>query len=489
MSRPQSIAQHPGHSELLLAQMEQLNSANVNDPKAQIILNLKRQTIRKSLSLHNKGDDYDWDFWAFAICDFEQASKNQPLLISNVRRGIPPSLRGMVWQLLAETKELDLETQYMNLLKKSSPYEKMIQRDLARTFPGHTFFKERDGLGQEGLYNVVRAYSMYDQEVGYCQGLAFIVGPLLLNMPDEEAFSVLVQLMSKHSLRGHFTPDMEGLHMRLFQFEALVAEHLPHVSRHLEQQGVGSTMYASQWFMTLFAYKFPLNLVYRIYDVLLAEGIVSIFKFSIALLKHNQAVILGLDFEHLLDFLKNGLFEKYKDDDRRLVDDAGVLEIPSRRLAQLEKDHKTQSVKEAANARVLEELQRTNTALRKQTRELELEAAKYQQDDIEIKRQLDDSKDNLTALKEEEGTLKSLVVSLKEEIKALPSKVESRSTSEFEGLCEQNASLVQRNSVLEDELSNAELTLIDMKMRYAESENEREELQRRLYEMKKLLGV
>lgn len=131
-------------------------------------------------------------------------------------------------------------------------------------------------------------------------------------MPDEDAFCVLIQLMNKYGLRGHFTPDMDGLQLRLYQFDALVQEHLPHVARHLKQQGINSTMYASQWFMTLFAYKFPLNLVYRIYDVIFTEGISSIFKFAIALLKRNQTTILGFDFEHLLDFLKNGLFEEYK---------------------------------------------------------------------------------------------------------------------------------------------------------------------------------
>lgn len=160
---------------------------------------------------------------------------------------------------------------------------------MARTFPGHKFFKDRDGVGQEGLYNVVRAYSVLDQEVGYCQGLAFIVGPLLLNMPDDEAFCVLIRLMNDYGLRGHFTPDMEGLHLRLYQFDMLVEEHLPHIARHLNQQGVGSTMYASQWFMTLFAYKFPLNLVFRIYDLVLVQGISSIFQFAIALLKRHGA--------------------------------------------------------------------------------------------------------------------------------------------------------------------------------------------------------
>lgn len=34
----------------------------------------------------------------------------------------------------------------------------------------------------KAVQNVVKAYSLYDEEVGYCQGLQFIVGPLLLNV-------------------------------------------------------------------------------------------------------------------------------------------------------------------------------------------------------------------------------------------------------------------------------------------------------------------
>lgn len=131
------------------------------------------------------------------ICDFDQVQKNKDMS-SQVQKGIPPSLRGMVWQLLTKSKQLELldEQQYIDLLRTSSPYDKMIQRDLARTFPGHDYFKEQDGAGQEGLYNVVRAYSVYDSEVGYCQGLAFIVGPLLLNVSIDRSNAIASHLFS-----------------------------------------------------------------------------------------------------------------------------------------------------------------------------------------------------------------------------------------------------------------------------------------------------
>ena len=58
----------------------------------------------------------------------------------------------------------------------------MIRRDIARTYPEHEFFKKKDGVGQEALFNVMKAYSIHDREVGYCQGSAFIVGLLLMQV-------------------------------------------------------------------------------------------------------------------------------------------------------------------------------------------------------------------------------------------------------------------------------------------------------------------
>jgi ecotropic viral integration site 5 protein len=96
---------------------------------------------------------------------------------------------------MSSSKSPDLEAKYSALLKLHSKHEKSIEKDIARTFPGHAYFQQAGGVGQENLFNVVKAYSLCDPEVGYTQGLAFIVAPLLLLMPEEEAFCVLVRLM------------------------------------------------------------------------------------------------------------------------------------------------------------------------------------------------------------------------------------------------------------------------------------------------------
>lgn len=68
------------------------------------------------------------------------------------------------------------------MIQAKSACEKVIRRDIARTYPEHDFFKEKDGLGQESLFNVMKAYSLHDREVGYCQGSGFIVGLLLMQV-------------------------------------------------------------------------------------------------------------------------------------------------------------------------------------------------------------------------------------------------------------------------------------------------------------------
>jgi TBC1 domain-containing protein 4 len=51
-----------------------------------------------------------------------------------------------------------------------------------RTFPGHPYFAKALGPGQLELFNLLKAYSLLDREVGYCQGISFIAGILLMHV-------------------------------------------------------------------------------------------------------------------------------------------------------------------------------------------------------------------------------------------------------------------------------------------------------------------
>ena len=112
-------------------------------------------------------------------------------------------------------------------------------------------------------------------------------------MPEQEAFCLLVRLMNHYKLRDLFIQDMPGLHMHLYQFERLLEDFEPALYCHLHRKGISPHLYATQWFLTLFAYRFPLQLVLRIYDLIFSEGLSAILRFGIVLMQKNASILLG----------------------------------------------------------------------------------------------------------------------------------------------------------------------------------------------------
>jgi len=186
----------------------------------------------------------------------------------------------------------------------------VIQRDINRTFPAHEFFKEGTGSGQDALFYISKAYALHDTEVGYCQGLSFLAATLLLHMPEEQAFCVLLKVMYDYGLRELYKDGFECLYLRLFQLNRLMEERLPRLYQHFNEKGVESHMFASQWFLTLFTARFPLFFVFHIIDVFLLQGMETIFQVALALLMMCKKDLLLLDFENILKYFRVTLPKK-----------------------------------------------------------------------------------------------------------------------------------------------------------------------------------
>ncbi|CAI7995714.1 Ecotropic viral integration site 5 protein, partial [Geodia barretti] len=95
--------------------------------------------------------------WSHLLKNWEEnVRKSVKQVRQRAREGIPGVLRGMAWQLMCGAQDHNLRDRYPALLTEEYPFERQIKRDLARTFPEHSFLKERDGLGQESLLNILK---------------------------------------------------------------------------------------------------------------------------------------------------------------------------------------------------------------------------------------------------------------------------------------------------------------------------------------------
>ncbi|OTA69041.1 hypothetical protein K449DRAFT_406521 [Hypoxylon sp. EC38] len=298
----------------------------------------------------------DLEFYMALVKDYQQTAARLPTLLSKkIRKGVPPPLRGVVWQSMAGARDSYLLEQFDKLSGESSPYEGIIGKDLGRSFPGVDMFRDPEGEGQKMLGRVLKCFSLYDQKIGYCQGLAFLVGPLLMHMPDNHAFCVLVRLMEYYDLRSCFLPDLSGLHVRIYQFRELLRQHLPTLSTHLEELQVDPA-YVSQWFLSFFAVTCPLPMLFRIYDVIFAEGASeTIMRVALSLMRKNESRILACtELEDVMQLLlSRGLWDCYHYNADEFVDDfVSLSSVVSReKLAQLEQGYREEKIASANAAR------------------------------------------------------------------------------------------------------------------------------------------
>lgn len=180
---------------------------------------------------------------------------------------------------------------------------------------------------------------------------------------------MLVQLVAHYHLRVLYLDKMEETHIRLNQLDLMIREYLPNLHQRLQQLEIKTSMFASGWFLTMFATDLPLDPVFRIYDIVLMEGTEVLFNFALALLKRSQADLLRLPQDAALELLKEKLFEKFQGPDD-LVEEAFKYKLSAKKLDRIERE-----ARGYVGSRSQEE--RRIQALTQEKAQLELEVETY----------------------------------------------------------------------------------------------------------------
>lgn len=118
----------------------------------------------------------------------------------------------MAWKVITGALQSEVPGVYEEMLEKADKFNdeehmvlNQINLDLNRTYPWHPFYSEQyNRIGQKVLQKSLRAYAMYNSEVGYTQSINFVMGFILIvnGGRDEEAFWQFIALSNKNSNYG-----------------------------------------------------------------------------------------------------------------------------------------------------------------------------------------------------------------------------------------------------------------------------------------------
>lgn len=239
------------------------------------------------------------------------------LLKRRVRRGVPSSVRAHVWDLLAGVPALHPTLPEYAELVAACPADVLdeIERDVHRTFPEHALFAAREllpGMRERGapdgaalLARLLAALAAFDPELGYCQGVNYVGGLLLMFFPEDRAFCLLVALLRGCGLRESYLPGLPGLTAAIDAFDGLLAASLPALHAHMARECVEPSSYCTRWFMTLFIGLLPFEASLRTLDcVCLDRDPKVLFRLGLAVLHTREKHLLSLRGEALLHGLR-----------------------------------------------------------------------------------------------------------------------------------------------------------------------------------------
>nr|XP_046917341.1 USP6 N-terminal-like protein [Dermatophagoides farinae] len=249
--------------------------------------------------------------WLKMLKQWDQYYPDSEKIKSRTYKGIPNALRGEVWGRLLNIQQLKQEQsgKYEEMLDCGFQYSKDIRQidlDVNRTYRKHIMFRERYNTKQQMLFKVLVAYSVYNSEIGYCQGMSQIAALLLMYMDEEDAFWSLSALMSneRHAMHGFFIPGFPKLLRFAKHHDKIINKFLPKVWKHFKKYDIDSTLYTLKWFFQCFLDRVPFSLTLRLWDVFLLDGEIILTGMSYTLLKLHKRSILRKSMEETIEFLQ-----------------------------------------------------------------------------------------------------------------------------------------------------------------------------------------
>jgi hypothetical protein len=179
---------------------------------------------------------------------------------------------------------------YENLLR-GQEQKKQITRDIERTFKKFYCFKYPSMVHK--LSRVLNAIAIYDDKLGYVQGMNFVAGAFLIHCEEFIAFWLVIELLEFYELREVYDDGLKGMYRHSGILEKFMQKYQPEILEHFETIDVRVEMFMSDWVISFLCSYIPLSRLDTYFSYFFRFGWKAFHCMVLAILENMKSEILN----------------------------------------------------------------------------------------------------------------------------------------------------------------------------------------------------
>ena len=228
-----------------------------------------------------------------------------------------------------------------------------IRRDINRTFHTDYFTK---GEGRIQLKRVLESMCTVKGNVGYCQGMNFILGAMIYLLQNEVSgfymFNCMLNSYELNTLFAYNTPDYG---IRVFQLNYYVKKYLIEVYNHFKNNNLSFDLLYSDWLLTLFSNYFDIEKLDFPWTCFIVDKWKGLIKICLIIIYELKYELMKCNMETLTILIKE---KKFKNNFSNFIDlYRNKFKVTNNQLRELKTEYYSNLVKK--------KLEETNTQLDK----------------------------------------------------------------------------------------------------------------------------
>ena len=154
------------------------------------------------------------------------------------------------------------------------------------------------------LKNILICYSIRNTSIGYCQGMNFIVGRLLLIMDNEEqVFWIFIQIIEK-ILPIIFYSDLAGIIIETTIIDTFISFYLSDFYNYLVHNSFKLSLnnFIHKWMVSLYTQGLSPEMAYTFLDFFFLDGEICLYKCSLFIMTMlEEYLVKNNDFEYMFN--------------------------------------------------------------------------------------------------------------------------------------------------------------------------------------------